>query len=722
MLLPRKAKEAIKTALAMTITYGIALSMDWDKPYWAGIAVVVISMASIGQSLNKAALRILGTLVAVVFAFILMALFVQERWTFMLFLSIFTGFCTYMMSGGKHAYFWQVCGFVCVIVCMDAGPNADNAFEIGVLRAQETGLGILVYSLVSMLLWPSSSRADFNTATANLASIQYQVYKACFDLASKLGNAQEAERLSTQELQVKTRFDKLLDAAETDCNEVWEQRKAWRCYQQQATELMQTMGHWRENFAEAQALDLQQLLPNLAGFDAELDGRMAEIGHMLAGDAPERVPQVIDLPLDKDVVRRLSHFHRAAFAVTHSRMLHLERLTRSLFGTVSDIKGFGTTTAACVTPRAQTRVLLPDLERMTNVVRFLAIMWLAWLAVIYVNGFPGGPGFVSMAGAFGIAIANMPQLPLSLLFTPAATSILLVGALYIFVMPLLSSFIGLGLLIFAATFAICYLFAEPRQVLGRTFGLIMFVVVASISNEQSYNFLSVTTTALMFPLIFLLLAITSYIPFSPRPERVFLRLLGRFFRSSEYLMSTIHWDPVRPPSRLDRWRKAFHERELATLPSKLGAWTPHLHFKVLPGTSPEQVQAVLTSLQVLTYRMQQLLEASGNPQAKFLVQQLFEDFRAWHLKVQGSFQLLSEKPAIGEHEAFGTGLDRIMGHMETRIMESIDKAVDGQFSGQDAENFYRLLGAYRNVSEALIDYTGNADVIDWTHWREEHFT
>ena len=36
-ILTPRAKEAIKTALAMTIAYGIALSMDWDRPYWAGL-------------------------------------------------------------------------------------------------------------------------------------------------------------------------------------------------------------------------------------------------------------------------------------------------------------------------------------------------------------------------------------------------------------------------------------------------------------------------------------------------------------------------------------------------------------------------------------------------------------------------------------------------------------------------------------------------------------
>ncbi len=39
MILNVRTKESIKTALAMTIAYGIALSMDWDRPYWAGFSV-----------------------------------------------------------------------------------------------------------------------------------------------------------------------------------------------------------------------------------------------------------------------------------------------------------------------------------------------------------------------------------------------------------------------------------------------------------------------------------------------------------------------------------------------------------------------------------------------------------------------------------------------------------------------------------------------------------
>ncbi len=65
---------------------------------------------------------------------------------------------------------------------MDGGPDPVNAFDTAILRAQETGLGILVYSLVAIFLWPSSSRAGFEAATVKLASIQHQLYRAYLDL------------------------------------------------------------------------------------------------------------------------------------------------------------------------------------------------------------------------------------------------------------------------------------------------------------------------------------------------------------------------------------------------------------------------------------------------------------------------------------------------------------------------------------------------------------
>jgi hypothetical protein len=79
-------------------------------------------------------------------------------------------------------------------------------------------------------------------------------------------------------------------------------------------------------------------------------------------------------------------------------------------------------------------------------------------------------------------------------------------------MPQFSSFLGLGLMLFAATLAICCLYAAPRQALGRTLGPVMLVVSIGVSNEQSYNFLNVPNTVLPFAAMFAHLALTANLP------------------------------------------------------------------------------------------------------------------------------------------------------------------------------------------------------------------
>ena len=76
-----RAKEPFETALAITIAYGIVLAMDWEKLYWAGFAVAFVSLSTVGQSFNKVAMRMFGT-VGIIVALLLISLFPQERWYF----------------------------------------------------------------------------------------------------------------------------------------------------------------------------------------------------------------------------------------------------------------------------------------------------------------------------------------------------------------------------------------------------------------------------------------------------------------------------------------------------------------------------------------------------------------------------------------------------------------------------------------------------------------
>jgi hypothetical protein len=225
----------------------------------------------------------------------------------------------------------------------------------------------------------------------------------------------------------------------------------------------------------------------------------------------------------------------------------------------------------------------------------------------------------------------------------------------------------------------------------------------------------VANTALMFPLVFLILAITAHIPFSPRPERIFLRLMGRFFRSCDYLLSSRNKEST-------RWMAAFHARELASLPQKMAGLIPQINPKVLPGTSPAQLQAIVASLQSLADRMQGLAEANRYTQSMRLPKELRPGVSDWQMAVQNTLSNLSGDPTSGNRDAFQSRLSGIMAVLERSIQLELDKGGAGRISARDGENFYRMLGAWRGVSEALITYAGSTTPVDWTPWREEHFT
>ena len=76
---------------------------------------------------------------------------------------------------------------------------------------------------------------------------------------------------------------------------------------------------------------------------------------------------------------------------------------------------------------------------------------------------------------------------------------------------------------------------------------------------------------------------------------------------------------------------------------------------------------------------------------------------------------------IKNQAEFNLKLTEITESLESRIKKILDRIEDNQLSEIDKENFYRLLGAYRGVSDALLEYSGNAGLIDWTEWREARF-
>jgi hypothetical protein len=255
------------------------------------------------------------------------------------------------------------------------------------------------------------------------------------------------------------------------------------------------------------------------------------------------------------------------------------------------------------------------------------------------------------------------------------------------------------------------------------FTMASFLVLISIDNQQTYSFSDYANDVVWILLSLALALATAYIPASPRPEKVFLRLLRRFFRHAEFLVSGLAPDGQRPKGITGRWRSVLYQNDLLELPGKLAASGKQIDYRTFPDNTPEQVHTLVASLYAVAYRVKDLVEAHDYPQTELVKKRLLDDLRAWHQVIDARLQRRAEDPTqfIEPIADVRERLAARLGGLEAGIAEMFAQSGKGELSTADYKNLYRLLGSYRGLSEAAIGYAQLADGINWERWQEARF-
>jgi len=99
------------------------------------------------------------------------------------------------------------------------------------------------------------------------------------------------------------------------------------------------------------------------------------------------------------------------------------------------------------------------------------------------------------------------------------------------------------------------------------------------------------------------------------------------------------------------------------------------------------------------------------------MQQLSTEIDAWRAGLQQVFGNLARDPASVDHEGYRVQLDAKLERLEARLETELDEAEPASVSPEEAENSYRLLGAHRGLSEALINLSRQVSIIHWPRLR-----
>jgi uncharacterized membrane protein YccC len=724
MTLSVRSTESIKTGLAVVIAYAIALQLGWEKPYWAAFAVIMISLDTAGQSLNKGALRMMGTVVAATAAMVFMAMFAQDRWAMIAAVSVYCGLCTYMMTGSKRPYFWFVTAFVCVVIIIDTTPATSlRAFQIAVARLEETAMGIFVYSLISVLLWPRSSRGNLETHSVTLSAVQGQLFQAYRQQMRQSENGGDVKSIQQKQVQLVRQVGLALNAAETDSYLVWESRHAWRRFFMHSSELMECLEHWRESFPELRSLNVDEFLPNLPAFEDELESRFAQIEAMLRGEAPTEKPTPITIVVNRTALSALTHFQRAALAVTKSQLDRLEIISRSLIDCAAEIQGF-LPQDALPKKRDVARMSFDvkvDLNRIAMASRVMFTTLAGYFIWILFDP-PGHALFGFMVFLWTAGCVMMRISPVRIV--PGFVLGIAVGTIaYMFVMPHLSHYYELATMLFVVTAGIFYLYWPPPKRLTGIAALAVFTILVGISNEQTYDVANLINTCAAMLISIALVIVLFHIPWSPRPEKLFLRLLRRFFRQTEFMLSRLAADRDQRIGLSERWQMAIYGNDLLELPQKLAVIGAQIDNRVLPDATEQRVQALVTTIHALAFRIKSLSEARNMPHAPRLVELYQDELRAWRQVIQEQCRLWATDPtnAMAEVAELERRLALRLERLETHLSARHGEASSDDISEREFENFFRYLGTLRSVTEAGIAFAKTAETIDWPRWQEARF-
>jgi uncharacterized membrane protein YccC len=718
LLRSERFRQSVRVALAMVLAYYVGMSMGWEKPHWAGLAVALCSLGTVGGSLRKGLLRINGTFLAGAVTLLLLALFPQDRWPYLFVTATFVAFCTYMMGHSSRWYFWSIGGYVMPLLALAGGVESASAFETVVLRLQQTTLGVVAFTAVSLLLWPQHADPILKKTVSQLAALQRRLLAHHFGvLAGQRDHGTDPQDRAEASGAI-ANLPAILDGAEADSVEVWETRQLWRrCIADFAT-LNEWIERWRHGFPELQQLDLRRLMPELPALGAELDARLACMGRMLAGEPPQTQPRDIVFAFDETALDSLARFERAALVLGRDRLQRIEQLTRSLFDTLTILCDFRAGAPPELSTRPSTRSWTIDLDRLASAVATFVAMWGVFLACIYVPDFPMPAGVIPVVAAVSINIALMPQVPVAKLVPPIVGGGAFAGIFYIFLMPPLHSFAGLGLGIFAAIFIICFVLSKPQQSMGRSLVLAQFVMIILVSNQQTYSFVYVLNFILMWLLALGIIWVTSWFPISFVPQRVIFKQLHRFLKSCDRLLA-----PSRSRSieRLELMRQEFHVHEVTSLPAKIGRWMAAVPDVAKLSGGGDRIPALVNNLQAFADWMRELAELQRAPQSEVIARGLGDDLQAWRRGIQDVLRRLAIDPASLDAGALRSQLHAMLEALEARTQSTLNAAPEGSISSGEGTNAYRLLGAYRGVSTALINVASSAGAISWSGLHETRF-
>ena len=514
-----KLKFSIKVSLSMALAYLIPLSQGWAQPQTAAITVMLIAaMGSMSESIQKGAMRVLGTIIGAIIGMTLIALFPQDRALYLISLSIVVTIVLYILRAYKGDPTMYMLTAITMMMVFKNG-EVDDVLIYGLDRTFMTVFGIVVYTLVGVFLWPIKIEDNTQESAASLSAAQLELFRHRDDIDTKRSDLRTTLLEKETALSSATRDSGSIDITLTQWHSLMYH------YKNISAQLTLLSLHDKESYSDA----MQVYIPNYHALESEIETLLESIEHVWEKKEEIVVPELFDVHYETESLRQLSHLERASLVSTMQNMKRLHEELRLLAIKLNSVHSPLPTQFNTDNIPQGSRFLWGDVEHLKGALVSFIIFWAATLFWMTMNP-PGGFTIVALATGLSVLTTFTPIKP-AMLIVVFSFSFVFATVMYIAVLPHLHYGWELGLFIFFYSFVSFYL-VNPKMTIFFLLGLFTF----NISNTMYYNFNLFLLILMIFYLFLFLLHIFYYVPFSTKPEHLFLRTKNRFFKLSSILL------------------------------------------------------------------------------------------------------------------------------------------------------------------------------------------
>lgn len=148
-------RAALRTAIAALVAVLISFKFHLQTPYWSGMSVVIVSNLYTGSIIDKAMMRIMGTIAGAFLGFYVAGIVANSFLLYLLSCFLIIAVSVYYYNYSKYGYAYLLGALCAFIVISQLALNPQNALMVAIWRPVEIGIGVLVSAISAYALFPN---------------------------------------------------------------------------------------------------------------------------------------------------------------------------------------------------------------------------------------------------------------------------------------------------------------------------------------------------------------------------------------------------------------------------------------------------------------------------------------------------------------------------------------------------------------------------------------